>query len=172
MCDGHEAAAERVAGTYLPHSLASLCESRGGYRPFPGISSVSAPDHAPSTRLPLSIRVPQDASPNLECNECAKYTDHYTHYDLHEINFFLEQVMDPLVDQDDDSELIFDSPAAPTSADRPAHSGARFQESRYSTEEAHQAALKQELENIKRINQVIEGVVESLEKAKSNMDVS
>jgi hypothetical protein len=45
---------------------------------------------------------------------------------------------------------------------------------RYDAEEAgkvRDAQLKLELENVRKINQVIEGVVESLEKAKSNMGV-
>lgn len=75
---------------------------------------------------------------------------------------------------DDDSELIFSSPAP-----APASSGAKstepnkpkYSESRFTTEENREAALKQELENVRKINQVIEGVVDSLEKAKSNMDV-
>jgi hypothetical protein len=51
----------------------------------------------------------------------------------------------------------------------------RAEESRYDTEEAEKQrdiALRQELENVRKINEVIEGVVESLEKAKSNMGVS
>jgi hypothetical protein len=79
----------------------------------------------------------------------------------------------PLDHDDDDSDLIFDSPP-PETADEKQQSDPtpRFQESRFTTEEAREAALRQELENIKRINQVVEGVVESLEKAKANMDVS
>lgn len=44
-------------------------------------------------------------------------------------------------------------------------------ESKYDTQEAREAALRKELAGIKNINQVVEGVVESLEKAKGNMDV-
>lgn len=44
-------------------------------------------------------------------------------------------------------------------------------ESRYDTEEAREAALRKELASIKNINQVVEGVVDSLEKAKGNVDV-
>ena len=39
-------------------------------------------------------------------------------------------------------------------------------------EEAREAALRQELAGIRSINAVIEGVVESLERAKGNMEVS
>lgn len=44
-------------------------------------------------------------------------------------------------------------------------------QSRFDAEEAREAALRKELEGIRNINEVIEGVVGSLEKAKGNMDV-
>lgn len=44
-------------------------------------------------------------------------------------------------------------------------------ESRYDSEEAREASLRRELESVRSINQVMEGVVESLERAKGNMDV-
>ncbi|KAE9968649.1 hypothetical protein EG328_007335 [Venturia inaequalis] len=43
-------------------------------------------------------------------------------------------------------------------------------ESRYVAEETRETQLRQELDNIRKINTVIEGVVESLEKAKTNME--
>jgi DASH complex subunit Duo1 len=67
----------------------------------------------------------------------------------------------------DDIDLIFDSPAPPnenTPSLPPKHPKSRADE-----KEAREAALKQELESLRRINQVIEGVVESLEKAKENV---
>jgi len=79
--------------------------------------------------------------------------------------------MDPADDFEDDSDIIFDSP--PPSITKPKETPVS-KESRYSTEEAREAreaALKQELESIRKINQVVEGVVESLEKAKGNMEV-
>ena len=48
----------------------------------------------------------------------------------------------------------------------------RNSESRYDTEEAHEAYLRKELESVRSINQVMEGVVESLERAKGNMEAS
>lgn len=45
-------------------------------------------------------------------------------------------------------------------------------ESQYDNEEAREALLRKELESVRNINQVIEGVVESLERAKVNMEVS
>jgi hypothetical protein len=44
-------------------------------------------------------------------------------------------------------------------------------DSRYENEEAREAALRKELESVRSVNEVIEGVVESLEKAKGNMEV-
>jgi hypothetical protein len=83
----------------------------------------------------------------------------------------------------DEDDRLFDSPVANTTKDRPtagangkaidpqAQTKSRPAESQFDAEEAREAALRQELENVRKINQVIEGVVESLEKAKSNMDV-
>lgn len=48
---------------------------------------------------------------------------------------------------------------------------ANDRESRQSAEESREAALRQELENVRRINEVLEGVYSSLEKAKNNMEV-
>jgi hypothetical protein len=45
-------------------------------------------------------------------------------------------------------------------------------ESKYDTEQAREASLRKELESVRSINEVIEGVVSSLECAKGNMDVS
>jgi hypothetical protein len=47
----------------------------------------------------------------------------------------------------------------------------RMQESRLSTEESREAALRHELENVRKMNEVLEGVYSSLEKAKNNMEV-
>lgn len=48
---------------------------------------------------------------------------------------------------------------------------ARNGESRYDSEEAREASLRNELESVRSINQVMEGVIESLERAKGNMEV-
>ena len=48
---------------------------------------------------------------------------------------------------------------------------AKDRESRQTAEEEREAALRQELENIRKINEVLEGVHSSLEKAKNNMEV-
>ena len=81
---------------------------------------------------------------------------------------------------DSDEDALFDTPAARKTkqktkdADNDAGEGAaggktRSKESHYTTEEAREAALRRELESIRNVNKVIEGVVESLQKAKDNM---
>lgn len=90
--------------------------------------------------------------------------------------------MDDLNLSDSDSDALFDTPAARKSKSTPheevgdttdgaSASKPRTKESHYTTEEAREAALREELERVRNVNKVIEGVVESLEKAKSNMDV-
>ncbi|ORY14834.1 DASH complex subunit Duo1-domain-containing protein [Clohesyomyces aquaticus] len=89
--------------------------------------------------------------------------------------------MDPLDLSDSDVDALFDTPAArkgKSKAQDDHDDGAegagagktRVKESHYTTEEAREAALRKELENVRNINRVIEGVVESLEKAKNNMN--
>ncbi|CAI6340105.1 unnamed protein product [Periconia digitata] len=88
---------------------------------------------------------------------------------------------DDFVDySDSNSEPLLDTPAARKSKQKgpDAAAGAagedaakpRTKESHYTTEEAREAALRRELESVRNVNKVIEGVVESLEKAKNNMD--
>jgi hypothetical protein len=52
-----------------------------------------------------------------------------------------------------------------------ANAQARQQESRYDSEEARVAMLRKELNGVREINDVIEGVQASLERAKGNMEV-
>ncbi|CAO2648107.1 Nn.00g090290.m01.CDS01 [Neocucurbitaria sp. VM-36] len=81
---------------------------------------------------------------------------------------------------DSDSDALFDTPAARKNKKKAQDAGAnagegaaggktRAKESHYTTEEAREAALRRELESIRNVNKVIEGVVESLQKAKDNM---
>lgn len=90
--------------------------------------------------------------------------------------------MDALHLSDSDSDALFDTPATrknkakaqnngEDSTDGAAAGKARGKESHYTTEEAREAALRKELESVRNVNRVIEGVVESLEKAKNNMNV-
>jgi hypothetical protein len=82
---------------------------------------------------------------------------------------------------DDDTEDLFASPSR--AASKPAgKSTSAFDtaapptqhpsEVRYDAEQAREAALQRELEGLRSINDVIEGVVGSLERAKGNMGVS
>jgi hypothetical protein len=75
---------------------------------------------------------------------------------------------------DSDTDDLF---ASPSKASKPATKpnskpeGQRNGESKYDAEEAREAALRKELEGVRSINEVIEGVVSSLECAKGNMEV-
>jgi len=91
--------------------------------------------------------------------------------------------MDDLNLSDSDTDALFDTPAARKNKQRAQDAGvdagdgaaagkARAKESHYTTEEAREAALRRELESVRNVNKVIEGVVESLQKAKDNMGVS
>lgn len=91
--------------------------------------------------------------------------------------------MDHLNLSDSDTDALFDTPAARKNKQRARDAGAeagegaaagkaRAKESHYTTEEAREAALQRELESVRNVNKVIEGVVESLQKAKDNMGVS
>lgn len=84
-----------------------------------------------------------------------------------------------LSDSDVDNEDLFASPSRPSKSTqklptKSAESNAPAQrtgESKYDTEQAREANLQRELESVRSINEVIEGVVSSLETAKGNMDV-
>jgi hypothetical protein len=75
-----------------------------------------------------------------------------------------------------DSEDLF---ASPSRASKPAQKStkqteaapSRKEESKYDVEQAREASLQRELESVRNINNVIEGVVNSLECARGNMDV-
>jgi citrate lyase synthetase len=83
---------------------------------------------------------------------------------------------------DSDPDNLFTSPNAKSKSKAPTEANAtpvepfevnrgRMQESRLSAEESREAALRQELENVRKMNEVLEGVYSSLEKAKNNMEV-
>jgi len=100
----------------------------------------------------------------------------------------VEDVSMPTMNDDyaEDSDLdgLFDTPDTKTrnkgvkqeektKLTEPVGSGAAHtrKESRYTTEEARDAALRKELDSIRNVNNVIERVVGSLEKARANMNV-
>lgn len=64
----------------------------------------------------------------------------------------------------DDDEDIFASPGNGATTQKPART-----EKRHDMEEAREARLQAELERVREVNKVIEGVTASLEKAKANM---
>jgi len=81
---------------------------------------------------------------------------------------------------DSDTEDLFASPSRaskpkqrPTSKPSEGSNAPpqRNGESKYDAEQARDVALQKELESVRSINEVIEGVVSSLEAAKGNMDV-
>lgn len=82
-------------------------------------------------------------------------------------------------DDDEDTNDLWDSPSTKASKARQkklaqqsaSQTQGRFDDTDYSAEELREAALKRELESVRNINQVIEGVVNSLERARGNMDV-
>jgi len=62
-------------------------------------------------------------------------------------------------------------PSKPSDSNAPRNPDANAGESKYDAEQARDDALRKELESVKSINAVIEGVVESLGTATGNMDV-
>lgn len=90
--------------------------------------------------------------------------------------------MDKLQLSDEDTEDLWASPSerqrkprslkdSKSSGNVPESSQPRNADTLYDQEEAREAALRNELESVRNINQVIEGVVESLDRAKGNMEV-
>jgi hypothetical protein len=91
--------------------------------------------------------------------------------------------MDRLQLSDDDSDDLWNSPSkrrsnkptrhkvpeerSTTPETRPSHDG----ETLFDRQEAREAALQDELQTVRNINQVIEGLLGSLDRAKGNMDV-
>ena len=78
----------------------------------------------------------------------------------------------------DDTENLFASPSVPSIKPKPAEktqalhtqSPAHPPDSEEDTLAAHEASLRRELSSLRTMNQVVSGVVESLEKAKGNME--
>ncbi|KAN0117510.1 DASH complex subunit Duo1 domain containing protein [Hyaloscypha variabilis] len=76
---------------------------------------------------------------------------------------------------DSDTEDLFASPSKASKQSQKPNSKTdapsnRNIESKYDAEQAREASLRRELESVRSINEVIEGVVSSLEVAKGNMD--
>ena len=76
------------------------------------------------------------------------------------------------LDDDSDQEDLFDSPEKTETN----HNGyisepTPSRHGRHDEQESRDAALRKELESVRSVNKVIEGVINSLEKAKGNMNV-
>jgi hypothetical protein len=89
--------------------------------------------------------------------------------------------MDKLQLSDEDTEDLWTSPSKRKAKSQKAKekastavlesSHAHNSDTLYDREEAKEVALRNELESVRNINEVIEGVVDSLERAKGNMEV-
>lgn len=90
--------------------------------------------------------------------------------------------MDKLQLSEEDTEDLWDSPSkrhaktprqkAPRAQDVPPEPAQpRNGETLFDLEETREAALRNELQSVRNINQVIEGLLESLDRAKGNMTV-
>lgn len=88
--------------------------------------------------------------------------------------------MEDLDFSDDDIEALLPSPSRPEGpkpgeADAPKQAteqqSRRLEEREVSDEEARGVALRKELAGVRNINQVIEGAINGLERARGNMDV-
>ena len=79
------------------------------------------------------------------------------------------------MDSSDADDFYAASPSKPARGRPPqpdrARAPAANQSSRFDTDEAREAALRRELEGVRNINQVLEGVIGTLERAKGNMGV-
>ena len=80
-----------------------------------------------------------------------------------------------LNDQDID-ESLWDSPAKPTHDQTQSPKATSKQPTTtrptYQEQQAREESLRQELESVRRVNEAIEGVIQSLAKAKDNMKVN
>lgn len=88
--------------------------------------------------------------------------------------------MERLQLSDEDTEALLESPskktgfpsAAENSRATPEANYGRNNETKYDREEAREASLRSELESVRNINRVVEGIIDSLDRAKGNMEVS
>jgi DASH complex subunit Duo1 len=96
------------------------------------------------------------------------------------VNTIAALKMDKLDLSDEENEDLWASPSRATnkssksnskSLDSTNTSASLPGESQYDAEHAREEALQKELQGVRSINEVIEGVISSLERAKGNMDV-
>ena len=74
---------------------------------------------------------------------------------------------------DDLDDSLWDSPAKPAPKSKKQHSGKVAQQPKpsYGDQETRDQALRQELANVRKVNETIEDVIHSLDKAKTNVKV-
>ena len=89
-----------------------------------------------------------------------------------DIDFSIEETEhDNLFDSPEPSRTVkLNKEGSSTPPRQPEKPKQKKAESKFQTEEEREAALKQELANVRKINDVLENVVDSLEKATGNMD--
>lgn len=75
-----------------------------------------------------------------------------------------------LQDEDIDDSLL-DSPVKPTRPSKEAVATTQSSKPKHEDQQARDQALRQELAAVRKVNETIEGVIESLDKAKTNMKV-
>lgn len=69
------------------------------------------------------------------------------------------------------SDLPLRTPKTPTTSSTARQTSDREAKEPFDAEEVREAALRKELQGVRNINEVIEGVIGTLEKAKGNMGV-
>ena len=113
---------------------------------------VSSSSWQPCTRLRCRLSLSSGSSPMAE--EKASALAH---------NFGAEDI----------DESLWDSPVKPAQKANKAQLSKTAQTSKpkYEDQEARDQALRRELADVRRVNETIEGVIQSLEKAKTNMKV-
>jgi hypothetical protein len=82
------------------------------------------------------------------------------------ISFLLYSIMESMHNDDLDGSL-WDSPSKPEGTNKQGHAT----KPTYQEQQERDETLRQELESVRQVNEVIEGVIHSLRKAKDNMKV-
>jgi DASH complex subunit Duo1 len=77
------------------------------------------------------------------------------------------------LEHEDLDESLWDSPVKPTPKSKDQSSkAAQSERPSYEDQEVRDQALRQELVKVRKVNETIEGVLQSLDRAKENMGVS
>ena len=142
----------------------------GSFRPKLSETRDVKPPATRRRRAPRSNRVPPQSptEPHVQTNALNnEKTANRTPTDTCDVLPRLPTVPDSAMDDSD----VFSSPtrsgpAAGQQSGQPANQNARFD-----AEEAREAALRRELEGVRKINEAVEGVIGTLERARGNMGV-